>query len=370
MIVLWGIAQGDYSDEEFVNNWTLGFDKLEAEVKTFTLDDVERVTWISKKDILQLAHLLGEYRHFHISTRNTFNQGYNNFYGSWAVYLIRTIINPRNIPTWRYDYKHQFKQMPAKELLLLDKFPRNKVQGYLGDRIYAMRAGYLPTTDLVNGMIEGKIKAGLVLQANPILSYPDAKKVYEAFKRLELMVVVDIFPTPSGKVEIYSKRVIEHYHIDPIPTWKWLATFPEVSKEFPLLVTSHMDEQFKLSGLKHVEYFRNRKRFPTVQIHPQAAESIGAKDGDWIWIETNIGKIRQKLVVDPELDPRVVITSFGWWFPEGGPDSSYGWNTSNINMLFPDNPGEPATGSMNLRGYPCRVSKAEVPEIFREGSGA
>jgi len=48
---------------------------------------------------------------------------------------------------------------------------------------------------------------------------------------------------------------------------------------------------------------------PIVEIHPDTAQSSGIKNGDWVWIETRRGKIRQKARVTEEIDPRVIHMS-------------------------------------------------------------
>lgn len=150
---------------------------------------------------------------------------------------------------------------------------------------------------------------------------------------------------------------------EPMPTWKHVTNYPKTSAEFPLVMCSAMDEQFHLSKWKHVRYMRKNKPYPTVSLSPETAQSIGAKEGDWVWIETNVGRIMQKLAIAPELDPRVVLTSTFWWFPEAGEATSFGWDISNVNVLLPDSPAEPSTGQVLCHGYPCRVYKVEEGEV-------
>ena len=52
------------------------------------------------------------------------------------------------------------------------------------------------------------------------------------------------------------------------------------------------------------------------------------------------------------------MASFGWWFPEDPANSSQ-WDKANINILIDDTQAEPATGSVELRGLPCRIYKSE-----------
>ena len=95
---------------------------------------------------------------------------------------------------------------------------------------------------------------------------------------------------------------------------------------------------------------------PIVQMNPETAQEAGLKEGDWIYIETRMGQIQQKLALDRDVDPRVVYAAFGWWFPEE-PSNFMQWDKSNVNILFDSEPEEPATGSLELRGMPCRAFK-------------
>ncbi len=54
-------------------------------------------------------------------------------------------------------------------------------------------------TDMFQAMDEGKIKAVYLIGENPVLSDPDAKHVEEALKKLEFLVVQDIFLTETAQ---------------------------------------------------------------------------------------------------------------------------------------------------------------------------
>jgi anaerobic selenocysteine-containing dehydrogenase len=89
-------------------------------------------------------------------------------------------------------------------------------------------------------------------------------------------------------------------------------------------------------------------------MHPATAKKCGVEEGQMVWIETPKGRVVQRLSLDDYLDPRVVVVSFGWWFPEAG--NMFGWDKSNINILTTsDPPYDPAIGTTDLRGIPCRV---------------
>ena len=122
------------------------------------------------------------------------------------------------------------------------------------------------------------------------------------------------------------------------------------------MLTSRVEDAYKLTGFKHVKYLRKYKSEPEVELNPETAKKAGLKEEDWIFIETKKGKIKQKLSLDPDLDPRVVFVSFGWWFPENS-SNLFCWDKSNLNILLDNEPPETATGTVETRGIPCRVYK-------------
>lgn len=165
------------------------------------------------------------------------------------------------------------------------------------------------------------------------------------------------FPTPSGKVEIYSSRFAE-WGYDPLPTFREPAPHPLDSK-YPLILTSAKDAHYFHSAYRHISSLRRLSPEPRVFLHPQTAQESGISEGEWVVIETPQGAIKQKAAVDEHLHPRVVVAAYGWWYPERQDLELGGWQEANINILTDNNPPyEPAIGSTNLRAIPCRIYKS------------
>ena len=51
------VIEENLYNKEFVDKWTIGFDKIREHVATFSFDEVERVTWVPKQQIQELARL-------------------------------------------------------------------------------------------------------------------------------------------------------------------------------------------------------------------------------------------------------------------------------------------------------------------------
>ena len=140
---------------------------------------------------------------------------------------------------------------------------------------------------------------------------------------------------------------------------------PEVFKDYPLILNTGG----RFMPMFHSEHrqlgigMRERHPDPLVTIHPDKAAVLGIKDGDWIFIETRRGRIKQRASLDPGILPDVVNCEASWWFPEqpGEDPSLFGVFQSNANVLTPDGDEfcDPLTGGWASRALLCRVYKVE-----------
>ncbi|UCB44074.1 MAG: molybdopterin-dependent oxidoreductase [Dehalococcoidales bacterium] len=172
------------------------------------------------------------------------------------------------------------------------------------------------------------------------------------------------FSTPTGKVELYS-TIFENWGYDPLPQYREIpespVSRPEMSNEYPYILTTGA----RVPALFHSEnrmipWLREIHPDPIIEIHPETAERHGIKDGDWIFIQSPRGKVRQRAKLTTTIDPRVIAAQHGWWFPEvTTPD--HDWDRSNINIVTDNDPAgyDPPMGSTNLRVLLCKIYPVE-----------
>jgi anaerobic selenocysteine-containing dehydrogenase len=171
------------------------------------------------------------------------------------------------------------------------------------------------------------------------------------------------FNTPSGKVEIYSS-LCEKWGYDPLPVYheprETPYSAPELTEIYPLILTSTHDKVYVHSQDRNLETLRKRNPQPLVLIHPDTADGLGIIEGDQVYIENKRGRIKQTASLSQTVDPKVICVAYGWWFPEKGVSEQYGWDEANINILTDDAPPySPEIGSPSMRGFLCKVYKAE-----------
>ncbi|WP_019850040.1 molybdopterin-dependent oxidoreductase [Desulfitobacterium sp. PCE1] len=173
------------------------------------------------------------------------------------------------------------------------------------------------------------------------------------------------FATPSGKVEIYSS-VLKELGYPPLPPYiapvENEIDHPELAKEYPLVLTTgagvmpfHHSEHFNIKELRFIRHE------PHMEINPDTAAEYGIQEGDWVWIETRRGRIKQKASLTEGIRPGTVFTERGWWYPERDmrdPELG-GCLESNTNVLtsVADEDCDPMSGSWANRGLLCKVYK-------------
>ena len=171
------------------------------------------------------------------------------------------------------------------------------------------------------------------------------------------------FATPTGKAEIYS-TILEKLGYDPLPHYQEPpespVSNPELAKKYPLILMTgvrframHHSEHRQISSLRRLQ------PYPTCRINPDTAKELGIKDGDWVYIETLRGRIKQKAILYSGLHPKVVEIQHAWWFPEKKAEepSLFGVWESSANVLTEDDESyrDGPSGAACFHPYLCKV---------------
>lgn len=171
------------------------------------------------------------------------------------------------------------------------------------------------------------------------------------------------FNTPSGKVELYSATLADHGY-DPLPGFEEPAisprSRPDLADRYPLVLSCAKSLFFCETQHRQVAALRKSSPDPQVDIHPTTAQSRGIEAGDWVRVETPMGSIRARARFNSSLDPEVVFGQHGWWdaceelgLPAYPPYDSTG---ANLNLVLPQTPSDPVSGSSPMRASICDVS--------------
>ena len=128
-------------------------------------------------------------------------------------------------------------------------------------------------------------------------------------------------PTPSGKIEIFSKRLYEMNKPDEIPAvpkyiQEWESPFGPEAEKYPLQAMGHHYMQRVHSTHDNVDWLN--ESFPQrVFINPIDAKKRDIKDGDEVKVYNDRGTMIIPCRVTNRILPGVVdIPQGGWWTPD------------------------------------------------------
>jgi anaerobic selenocysteine-containing dehydrogenase len=172
------------------------------------------------------------------------------------------------------------------------------------------------------------------------------------------------FSTPTRKVELYS-TILERWGQDPLPKYTEIpespVSRPDLAEKYPYILNAGLRTSvFFHSANRQIPWLREIRPDPLVEIHPETASDKNIQEGDWVWIESPRGRVKQRAKINDGIDRSMIVAEHGWWHPEIKSDD-HGWEISNINILT-DNSHEsmdPIMGATNLRTLLCNISRCE-----------
>lgn len=171
--------------------------------------------------------------------------------------------------------------------------------------------------------------------------------------------------TTTGKQEIWS-TVLDSYYPDDdaaIPNFREAPHGPvadpdryTTDNDF-LATTGRRIPVYFHSEHRQLPWCRELWPVPRIEMNPADADKIGVTQGDWVWIETEWGKIREVVDLYYGINQGVVNLEHQWWFPELD-QADKGFKLCGANCLIDKDAQDPFIGSSNLRAYAVHVYKA------------
>ncbi|MEW5724916.1 MAG: molybdopterin-dependent oxidoreductase, partial [Thermodesulfobacteriota bacterium] len=196
------VEEGLY-DEDYIREWTVGFDQVKEEAAKFTLEEVEALTWVSRETIREVARVYAANKPGVIGSGNALEGSTAAFQTLRAICLMRGLTGNVNTPDGGHVDLEPPSYYPPGKFMMGDlkeklwEYPRSP-ERTIGGKVFqlASKFGYVPTQALVHALLEEDPylpKAGLAFVTNPLLTYPDSVATEKAFRKFELLVVSELF---------------------------------------------------------------------------------------------------------------------------------------------------------------------------------
>lgn len=204
------ILKEGLDNKEFIADKTEGFEEWKKSVETYTPEYVEKITGVPAVDIIKAARLYGGSRKagfFYTMGITQHTCGTENVNAVANLVMLTgnigresTGVNPlrgQNNVQGASDAACLPNVYPGYQKVDLPEI-REKFEKAWGVSL-SPRPG-LTATEMIPAALEGKIKAMYIMGENPVITDPNTHHTVDALKKLDFLVVQDIFMTETAEL--------------------------------------------------------------------------------------------------------------------------------------------------------------------------
>ncbi|MBI3362464.1 MAG: molybdopterin-dependent oxidoreductase [Chloroflexi bacterium] len=216
-------------DQEFVNNWTTGFDDFAAFVADKTPEWAEQITDVPAATIRRMARDMANLRPAVVDVWSGPGQHSNAVQGGRAIAILNALLGNVDRPGGLINPE---RKGPARQKPHGPKIAQPRLDNL---NLYPFGHGSGVYTEVLQSIVDGTAaympKIGMVIFQNLVLSVPGTDNVIEALKKLEFLVVVDTMLSETAEmadIVIPGTTYLERYDL----TTNWV-TWTSVSLRQP-----------------------------------------------------------------------------------------------------------------------------------------
>lgn len=193
------IAENLY-DAQFIEEWTTGFDQLSEAVKKYVPEKTAAGIFLTPEEIRQAARLYAEANSACIVDGNGLDMNADVTGNTRAVCMLRALCG--NLDIQGGDLFPQ--QVPTRDITLkkaLDPEVKPITADYPLFNSFSKGGGDSVSTVLPDAVLEGKpypIKALIIQSSNPLVTAANSRRIEEALRQVEFLVVIDLFMTRTA----------------------------------------------------------------------------------------------------------------------------------------------------------------------------
>jgi len=161
------------------------------------------------------------------------------------------------------------------------------------------------------------------LREGPVLAPGNQEVAFSDFK----------FPTPSGKIELYSGEARERWGLDPLPVFtepvESVRRSSRESEKYPLYFMTPNTKNRTHSQFNNLDLIRQFSPYPFLEMNPEDAVQRGIVHKDRVKVFNDRGFLEVEARIDFGMKRGCVSITNGWWITDGGTVNflSYGRET-------------------------------------------
>jgi anaerobic selenocysteine-containing dehydrogenase len=193
------IDEGLY-DQDFVQNWTYGFNELKEHIKKYSPEHMAEETWIPAKDIRLAARRYAKAQTAALGWGNPLEHRHHTFETLRSCVCLMAITGNLDRPGGNIQANEPALKRLG-EFVRADLVPTKKQEMLHAHHETLSGMMTVPPTYFRRAVLENTpypIKAAYIQCTNPLLTYADSQMTYETLMRLDFLAVSDIFLSPTA----------------------------------------------------------------------------------------------------------------------------------------------------------------------------
>jgi len=200
--VISAIVNESAVDGRFVEAYTAGIEWWETFARGYDFARAERLTGISQSTMLRIAEEFAAADGAFATTRVGVQTSPNSTLTEWAVQVLNAITGNVDRPGGVY-----FNPGAIDVPELIKKFTKRKNPAPSRVGGYPQIFGGPPAPVLADDVLSDdpdRIRALIVVGGNPVITFPNTKKMEKALERLDLLVSIDLYLSDTGTFADYN----------------------------------------------------------------------------------------------------------------------------------------------------------------------
>ncbi len=218
------ITEGWY-DRNFISEWTVGFEDLKTRAAAFTPERVAELAWVPAADIVAAARMFAQADTAALYTFIGATMGGNSISALRLMGFLPALKGGIDLPGNNGFLPPTGVRMPGYYAASLGIDDNRDFSKQLGADRFPLLAGphaittpYPHPRHVIDAILTGEphpVRA-LWTDCNPVVGLEDTSTVIRAMKKLDLLIVSDLFESPTARLADYILPITTHLESDAI----------------------------------------------------------------------------------------------------------------------------------------------------------
>ena len=202
MAMMHVMVKEDLYDKNFVENYSTGFEQFCERLEEYSPEVAEKITWVPKEKIIEAARLFASIKPAAIQWGVGIEHGVNCADSDRTLIFMSALTGNLDAPGGNVMFGPP-PGLPRMEFCGTNF--HDNVDKMLGGNRYRLAASINRITphviwDAIETGEPYPVRGMIINGSNPLAVRANTSRVYESLKKLEFLVVMDIYPTPTAEL--------------------------------------------------------------------------------------------------------------------------------------------------------------------------